>query len=400
MRGFGLFVMLAVLACPAFAEDRLSVAELEKAIAANHGKSDKDMAQRLGNLELTERLSTVRLQRLEAELPGEKARLALLALGDASAFLDLPPYDVPALAPPDPATQGKIMSRAADFVMSTISKMPDFFAMRTITRFQDLKVSSVYRYTVVVPNHSFLFLDRSNATVLFRNGREVVEAAEKNKKGTALTASTGLTNWGVFGPLLGLVMADILKGKMGWGHWEQGATGQVAVFRYQVPEDRSNYTVRYCCFFGNQGAMREYEGIPEYHGEIAIDPASGAVLRLVVKTDLKPGPPISRSDVAVEYSSVEIGGKSYICPVKSISITTAAAMVFHGVMLYDGRRVEKPVEEPNVTAINDVAFEKYHQFRTEMRILPADGADPNADPNAVPNATPPAPPPTPQARKP
>jgi len=404
MRKSALLLLLAALALPASAASRVTVEQLQQAVAAAHGKPDKAVAQSLGDLELTERLSTARLERLKADLPGDKARLELLALADASAFLDLPAADIPPTAAPNSATQGQIVSRAADFVVATISKMPDFFATRTTARFEDLKVSQLLDQTVFVPSQDFHLVDRLSATVYYRNGREVTEAPGAGKAAGSVTSSTGLTNWGVFGPLLGVVMADIFKGKVGWGHWEQGPSGPLAVFRYVVQEDRSNYTVRYCCFRSDRGEMREFETIPAYHGEIAIDPESGAVLRLVLKTDLQPALPMERVDVLVEYGPVEIGGKTFICPVKSVSITRAVTLVFHGSLFYVDKKGQpdatgnklkhtESVSEPRVTAINDVVFDSYHMFRAESRILPADDAEQDGNTPAsvpAPAAKPPA----------
>jgi hypothetical protein len=50
------------------------------------------------------------------------------------------------------------------------------------------------------------------------------------------------------------------------------------------------------------------------------------------------------------------------------------------------------VTQPIVTAINDVIFENYHQFRVEVRILPEESSEP--DSNAPAPAPPPKPPPT------
>jgi hypothetical protein len=106
--------------------------------------------------------------------------------------------------------------------------------------------------------------------------------------------------------------------------------------------------------------------------------------------------PIERLDVLVEYGPVEIGGKTYICPMESTTISRAEAVAFHGHMFYvdqkgqpdsyPGKRTKQAetVELPKVTAINDVVFENYHQFRTEMRILPADvSGPPGAAPGGV-----------------
>jgi len=405
--GLGMLFFAAVTllaALPAAAVTKVTVEQLEQIVAGYHELADNDAAQRLSGLELSERMIKPRFERLNAALPGDKARLALLALADSSAFLNLPQADLLKLPAPDVAAQGHMVSQAADFVVETVSRMPDFLAAETTTRFEDMKNAPRMFDQLVVAEHQFNFQDREAVSVAFRNGREVKETPG-SKKSTGVTYSTGLTNWGVFGPLLGVVMADILKGKIGWGHWEQGERGPLAVFRYAVPEDRANYTVRYCCFRSDRGEMRQFEAVPAYHGEIAIDPESGAVMRLVLKMDLQPELPMQRADQEVEYGAVEIGGKTYICPVRSISITSAEALVFHGYTIYADKKgqpdpggklkhTERTNQQPHVTAINNVTFDHYHQFRGEVRMLAGDGADSDAGAAAGP-ASQPAPSPVP-----
>ena len=188
--------------------------------------------------------------------------------------------------------------------------------------------------------------------------------------------SNGLNAWGVFGPILGNVMMDSLKGKVIWSHWEQGPDGPLAVFRYQVPEEKSHYQVKYCCFpvAPSPGSLGEFPGlfnrVPGYHGELAIDPASGTIVRLVLQTELEPSLPIVRADVLVEYGPMEIGGKTYICPVKSVSISRSA---IPGV---SRTRAETDASAgPKMTALNDVVFRDYHMFRAETRILTGDSPD-------------------------
>jgi VWFA-related protein len=50
-----------------------------------------------------------------------------------------------------------------------------------------------------------------------------------------------------------------------------------------------------------------------------LTPSDGSFLRLTLQADLKPSYPIAVADILVEYGPVEIGGKTYICPVKSVA---------------------------------------------------------------------------------
>jgi len=99
---------------------------------------------------------------------------------------------------------------------------------------------------------------------------------------------------------------------------------------------------------------------------------------VVILTDLKPGDPVLQAAIMVEYEPVEIGGKTYICPRRSVSITTAVSPRFRtlcpagvGVMTASDC---SPVSAPKDTAINDTAYDSYHVFRSEMRIVQAGDA--------------------------
>ena len=63
--------------------NRVSVDQLEQFLAAVHGKPDAETAKRLMNFELTERLDSAKLARLDADL-GNQSRQVLIALADRS----------------------------------------------------------------------------------------------------------------------------------------------------------------------------------------------------------------------------------------------------------------------------------------------------------------------------
>ena len=368
MRELSILVLMAAFALPVSAAKRATVEQLEKVLAAAYGKRDAKVAQQLNNLELTERLSAARLSRWEPELPGPESRRSLVALADVSAFLDPPAVEIPAAATPDSAMQRRIMAMTVDYATKTIRELPNFFATRETIQFEDSPVgqradSSVIPY---VPMHA---VGKFSDTVLYRDGREVVDSgvAKGKKQGSA---AEGLTTSGVFGPILGTVLVDAAHGELVWSHWEQGTAGLLAVFRFAIPRKKSHYEVKFCCIAGDSGdgIFQQFSG---YHGEIAVDPVNGAILRLTLKADLKPTDPLGRSDILVEYGPVEIGGKTYTCPVKSVSITLAprpssAMQRYRGELLDNDTWAAR---EHLQTMLNDVVFEQYHMFRSDARIL-------------------------------
>jgi hypothetical protein len=67
----------------------VTVERLKQVLAADKD-DDTVLSQHLSYLKLTERLSSANLAALENNLPGAQSRLALTALTDESAFLNLP----------------------------------------------------------------------------------------------------------------------------------------------------------------------------------------------------------------------------------------------------------------------------------------------------------------------
>jgi VWFA-related protein len=373
MQKLGLLLLAAGIALPGFAATRVTVEQLEHVLAAGHGKPDVKLAKQLSDLELTERLSAAKLSRWEADSPGPESRQALVALADQSAFLDPPAAEIPATATPDLDTQRKIMAQAVDYAVRTISKLPDFFATRDTIHFEDTpprQLDTGYR-----PLHP---VARTSATLLYRDGKEVVDSGAA-KGSPSQQAAPALTTSGVFGLILGTVLVDSSHGKLVWSHWEQAAAGAEAVFHYAVPREQSHYRVEFCCVRGDHGngAFKRLSG---YHGEITVDPLNGAVLRLTLEADLQPTDPLVRSDIVVEYGPVEIGGKTYICPIKSVSITVSPALASDAAEMqrYRGKLLDKDnrdTREHLQTLLNDVVFEQYHLFRAEARILSGNSAE-------------------------
>ena len=365
--------------------EHVSVEQLEELAADLRGHDDRDAARRLGQLELTQRLTADRYARLRDLFPGSASSEALLALYDLSAFADLPKADLAAGNPPDSQQQGQILSSAVQFVAGVTHKMPDLFATRQMIRFEDLQVVRGAQQPFAATVKPLIVVDQSSGTVHFREGREILEAASKNTR--ARSPLMGLETWGTFGPILEIVMTDILHSKLGWSHWERGPAGPLAVLRYAVPQDASHYDVRFCCYLADDGLPSSFSARPGYHGELAIDPNTGAVLRLVLKTDLRPDAaqpgtseksPLLRNDVLVDYGTIDIAGKQYICPTRFVSVMTSWTLGSQGpikrpLSKAEGSRAAKKalalMEFSRVNAINEATFRDYHVFRSEMRIV-------------------------------
>ena len=177
------------------------------------------MARQLSDVELTERLREAKPSSWTANFGGKRARQALAALADASAFLQPPPAEILADATPDAGAQRSMISLAVDYLNKTITKLPNFYATRTTVRYEETP-----RYVDASTPVDYLPLHAaasSKATVLYSNGKEVVDSrGAKRKKRKA--ADGYLLTYGVFGPLLGAVTDAIASG-LTWNRWEKSA---------------------------------------------------------------------------------------------------------------------------------------------------------------------------------
>ena len=158
-----------------------------------------------------------------------------------------------------------------------------------------------------------------------------------------------LISGGEFGSTLSMVLTDTVKGKVNWSHWEQTATGPLAVFHYSVPSSASHFEVlnsvqRQASLQGtsnprvgsNAGSGIEVTSNsgpntsnfitrPGYHGSLWVDPATGSILRTTIEADSKGSSEFKRAAILVEYGPVQIGESQFICPVRSLALSMAVS---------------------------------------------------------------------------
>jgi len=365
-----LILLAASLAAHARQPRPVSIEEFERILASNKDEPDGKVAKDLSGFQLTERASSIRLARWENQFPGKHCHEALLLLADTSAFLNLPTADTPAIAQPAVEAEKAILLKALDYVNTTITRLPNFYATRKTEHFQDTPPITAAQgmlappvgrgsrsgampgttnpsESAYVPLHN---AGKSSTTISFMDGQEVL-GSKKAGSNSLDQSSMTLTTHGEFGPVLIVVLRDAIKGRIRWGHWEESANGTIAVFRYGVADGQSSYMVAL-----PRGSHVD-KNFPAYHGEIAIDPANGNILRITTIADFQYPDEDAMSSIVVEYAPVSIGGTPYICPVRSVAIAKIPLRELAGTGV--------PVQ----TQLNDVSFTDYHLFRSESRIL-------------------------------
>jgi hypothetical protein len=271
---------------------------------------------------------------------------------------DPPPSELPEKDPPDDAANLSMLRAANNFVATTLRHMPDFLAMR-ITRSFDNSSAAVFHPGV--PPFQLQLMGTMSQETAYRDGRETaLENSSSSKfKSSQEESGPGLKSQVEFGPILATVLGDSSKGSATWSHWEQTTVGLAAVFHYEVSANAFHYVVDFCCenndFPDFPGSF--YHGTPAYHGSLYLDPTTGAILRITLEAELDPSGLLMSSAVSVEYGIVDIGGKSYICPVESVAVSSARSYLV------------KNSRDTTVHRLNEVVITNYHRFGSTVHVL-------------------------------
>ncbi|MGO9095001.1 MAG: VWA domain-containing protein [Bryobacteraceae bacterium] len=406
MRGIasGVLALAGLLAMPPPASSqtvvrqRVTVRELEALLTSARTSllRDDDIAEEIGRVEPTERITEATLESLSRD-QGKDTKLALRILAEESAFLDPPAAELPAGGPPAVEEQKAIVEKAFDYARGYIGNLPNFRCMQVVRRFEG-DPSPVHARQAVNLGHLHL-RDAMVSDLAFENGKESqqvrsVNGAPWNRK----TPLGGLTTYGEFGAILA---APFGVGKAKWSHWETMDGKRVAVFTYSVDRAHSNYSLNWCC---TAWMKRERRETVATEGALFIEPATGAIFRVTRQAvGISAGFPMRRCDTAVEYRRVDIGGQAWICPIRSITIS-------------DNLKPDQPTHlgaydgpgnaRYHTYELNEVAYTDYHKFEAESRLLADDvpqeenkaGAGP-AEAQPVAPAPAAAPPPQPQTHE-
>jgi len=345
---------------PLPAASPVTVRQLEEMLttARTSRLRDQDIAQQIGGVEPAERITDATLAGLSHD-QGEGTKLALRVLADESAFLDPPAAELPAGGPPAFEEQKAIVERAYNYAQGYMSNLPNFRCTRLIRRFEG-NPTLVHGKEAVSPGRLH-GRDSIVSDLAFEHGAESQQVRSVNgapwKKKAPLE---GLTTFGEFGAILA---APFGHAKAKWSHWETMDGKRVAVFSYSVDLGHSSASLTWCCTEGWNHQLRETVAT---QGALSIEPATGAVVRITQQAvGISDGFPMRRSDTAVEYRRVDIGGESWMCPSRSITISDNVKPD----QLKAGGTGRIPL---HVYELNAVEYADYHKFTAEARLLADD----------------------------
>lgn len=357
-------LLLLGLTAPVYAAPQVSIAQLADYLTTARGtrESDDAVADRLSQVTLSEQLTERTLDRLLAgKATGPKTLEQLHLLAAASIFREPPVTELPKVPVPDPTAQQQLIRSASKYVSDVLHLLPDFLATRTTLGFDNTPGAPDRKHSK--PTARLHFVREYRREISYRNGREVDDPTAGGSGTTRgrIDPPYGLTSWGEFGPILTLVLSDSLKGSVVWSRWQTDNNGrQMAVFHYAVPRLDSHYLIDFCCYSPepDDPPVTPFRGRPAYHGSIYVDPAKGAITRFTLEAELSEDDPITAAGIAVDYGRVDIGGRDYVCPVRSVAISEIHNFIMES--------VDKIGPERD---INLVQFINYHKFASNARVV-------------------------------
>jgi hypothetical protein len=299
--------------------NRMSVEKLvafiqssEKIIKEDKTMTDRQLADFLAKVKLTEKLEPKVIEDLEALDLGPLTRRALEKLRVDSQTLTastvkqvLPDEPIP---PPSSVEQGAILDDVRDYVANYDNNLPDFVctevehrlvAARPGTRYGGRPGSDPsYQESDTVTNRLSYFEHKEEKKPILVNSRPVF---------TSYDNLSGSTSNGDFGTMLRDLFSRRSQARFEWARWATLRGRLSMVFSYRVAQPNSTFTI------GVKDTKQEI--VVAYSGEVFVDKGTHKVTRLIqVAQNIPPDFPIRHAQERLDYDYADIGGHQYLLP--------------------------------------------------------------------------------------
>jgi len=340
MKRFVWILVILLTATPSWAANKkISVQQLKDLLVSlqQAKKTDQEVADTLQQVDLSEELTGKTMSSMSTLIPGPLTGERIEIMEGQGAFLAPEPADLFAAPAPEVAVQKTILAKATDYAIKTYMQNPHLSVIKSSLRFQDesKRSSDSGVHTFNLLNSSMKLIDKRLDPVETDKGIEKPAASRAKTK----WGLNGQISEGEPGPNLGAVLEEASSdGKIDWLRWQSIDGKQIAVFSFAVGKKRSHFDVSYCCFpkteiqnvnFGGltPGGIQSissfvpFRKVVGYHGELFIDPATGTIVRIITRAELKPTDFVFREEMRIDYGPVVVSGKEYVLPRASFTIS-------------------------------------------------------------------------------
>jgi hypothetical protein len=284
----------------------------EKIIKQDRTMTDKQLADFLSKVKLTEKLEPRVVEDLEALDLGpltrralEKLRVDSQTLSSSSVKQVLPDEPIP---PPSSLEQGAILDDVRDYVANYDNNLPDFvctevehrlIAPRPGTRYGGRAGGDPsYQESDTITNRLSYFEHKEEKKTILVNSRPTVSSYDN---------LSGSTSNGDFGTMLRDLFSRRAQAHFEWARWATLRGRLTMVFSFRVAQSNSSFSI------GVKDIKKEI--IAGYSGEVFVDKDTRKVTRLFeVAQDIPADFPVRHAQERLDYDYADIGGHQYLLP--------------------------------------------------------------------------------------
>jgi hypothetical protein len=320
--------------------------------------TDKQIADYLQHVKLTERLDDRTIEQLEGMGIGPKTIQALHVLRDRTQALVaaappealLPPKPIP---PPSSEEQAAIISEVRDYALNYSKSLPDFICTQVTKRFAAYRPGTKYGGRAD-EEPRWQAQDELTYRLSFFNQKEDYKLILHNSTPTVQDSASvgGTSSYGDFGTMLLKIFEPNTETRFEWDHWGTLRGKRVMAFHYRVSKERSSYHIIV--------PDAKLDIITAYNGLVEVDKDNHLVMRVTLEAENLPADfPIKSAKTILDYDYVEISGQTFLLPLKGqvfgsdSSIVTRNDTTYHNYRKYSAESVISFGDEATPPPISD-----------------------------------------------
>jgi hypothetical protein len=284
--------------------------------------TDRELAQYLEKVKLTERLDDREIEELQGTLSiGPKTLEALHNLRDRTQSLPpakpLATAEKPApIPPPSSEEQAAIITQAREYALNYSRQLPDFICTQVTRRYEAPRPGTKYGGPAG-SSPSWRAVDTLTIKLSYFEQKEDYKLVLVNNTITKqdYRALGGAISTGDFGSMMREIFEPATEARFEWDHWGTLRGRRVLAFSYRVEQSHSQWHVTY---------ERTMDLVSAYRGLIYIDAKTHSITRITLAAEgLPPSFPVKMAETILDYDYQDISGHSFLLPLKAT--TTMAA---------------------------------------------------------------------------
>ncbi len=269
---------------------------------------DKEVAETLRKMKLSERLDLDTVESLQGEGAGPKTVAVLKAMATESATLPVsrPPAPKAAYVPPPPPSseeQAKLLDEVRDYAINYTKRLPDFICLEQTRRYVDTTGRESWRQADILTAKLSYFNQREDYKLLSQNDRVITDQSYASVGGALSMGDFGTGMRDIFDPKS--------HAEFAWERWTTLRNRRTHVFSFRVPLEYTSYTIEY------QGESKDdVQRIKVgYHGSIFVDKEYNTIVRITQEADnIPPSFPVREAKETLDYDFTKIGDSEFFLP--------------------------------------------------------------------------------------